>query len=131
MGRCFACRRGGAILAPGDWLCAGARARKCCVNELKTEIERRWRELFARLAGGEDASPGMRLRTEGMMEAAVVVGSASRDALQTRMAEVYSEVFDRALSDDFGADWREFFPFPQIPAMGRRAPVYPSTREPV
>jgi hypothetical protein len=101
------------------------------MDELTIEIERRWRGLFARLAGGDDVAPGMRLRTEGMMEAAVVVGSASPDSLQTRMEQVYHDVFDRPLSDDFGADWRAFFPFPQIPAMGRRAPVYPSTREPV
>ena len=99
------------------------------MDELKAEIERRWREIFARLAGGEDVAPGMRLRTEGMMAAAVIVGPASRDALQARMEAVYSEVFERALSDDFGADWREFFPFPQIPAFMQRAPVYPSTSD--
>ncbi len=98
---------------------------------LEVEIERRWEELFARLAGGEDVAPGMRLRTEGLMEAAAIIGLASRDALQSRMERVYREVFGRPLSDDFGDDWRALFPFPQIPAMGRRAPVYPSTREPV
>jgi hypothetical protein len=45
------------------------------------------------------------------------------------MDDCYRQAFGRTLADDFGDDWREFYPFPQIPAMGRRAPVYPSTRD--
>ena len=35
----------------------------------------------------------------------------------------------QTIGEAFGADWEAFFPFPQIPAMARRAPVYPSTRD--
>ena len=38
------------------------------------ELERRWRSMFEALAKGDDVPPGERLRAEGMMEAAVLVG---------------------------------------------------------
>jgi hypothetical protein len=63
------------------------------------------------------------------MEAALLLGAASPQELDRAMDDGYRQAFGRTLADDFGADWREFYPFPQIPAMGRRAPVYPSTRD--
>jgi hypothetical protein len=99
------------------------------MDKLVHEIERRWREMFARLAGGDDVSPGMRLRAEGLMEAAVLVGDASPDDLQAAMAATYLAVYQRPIEQDFGEQWRDDYPFPQIPAMARRAPVYPSTAE--
>lgn len=85
--------------------------------------------MFDALAGGGDVPPARRLRAEGMMEAAVLVGEVSREQLLRRMDECYREAFGRTLEEDFGADWQAFYPFPQIPAMGRRAPVFPSTSD--
>jgi hypothetical protein len=85
--------------------------------------------MFTALAGGDDVPPSQRLRAEGMMEAAVLSAVATPEALSQSMDRCYQDAFGRSISDDFGADWEEFFPFPQIPAMARRAPVYPSTHD--
>ena len=63
------------------------------------------------------------------MEAAVLCGEAPAEVLQADLDEAYREVFGRSLAAEFGEDWREFFPFPQIPGFMRRAPVWPSTRD--
>jgi hypothetical protein len=96
---------------------------------LQAELERRWQRMFAALAGGDDVSPGQRLRTEGMMEAVALLGIATPAALLESMDGCYLAAFGRSIGDEFGAEWQEFFPFPQIPAMAQRAPVYPSTRD--
>lgn len=98
-------------------------------TELLAEIRKRWTAMFEALAAGEDLPPGQRLRAEGMMEAAVLAGEASQEAVTAAMEECYRAAFGRSLAAEFGDDWRDFFPFPQIPAMARRAPVYPSTSE--
>ena len=98
-------------------------------RELCPELALRWRDLYRRLHRGEDLPPAARLRTEGLMEAAVLAGEAGPEALQGAMDEAYREVYGHALAQDFGAHWREFYPFPQIPAVMRRAPVWPSTRD--
>lgn len=95
---------------------------------LQDELAQRWRHMFQSLAAGEDVAPSARLRAEGMMEAAILCDVAKVDLLSS-MDVCYRESFGRAITDDFGADWQDFFPFPQIPAMGSRAPVYPSTKE--
>lgn len=99
------------------------------MNELLLELRRRWATMFAALAAGSDASPALRLRAEGLMEAALLVRAATEQEIDDAMGDSYRKAFGRLIVDDFGADWRDFFPFPQIPAMGRRAPVYPSTRD--
>ncbi len=38
---------------------------------LLAEIESRWHNIFATLKAGGDVAPGLRLRTEGLMEAAL------------------------------------------------------------
>ena len=85
--------------------------------------------MFSALAAGDDVPPGQRLRAEGMMEAALLLDAASVQELDRAMDDCYRQAFGRGIDEDFGADWREFYPFPQVPAMGRRAPVYPSTRD--
>lgn len=97
------------------------------MTELLDELKRRWLAMFGALAGGDDVPPAQRLRTEGMMEAALVLHVATEVELSAAMDSCYSACFGRAIAEDFGDDWRDFHPFPQIPAMGRRAPVYPST----
>ena len=91
------------------------------------ELNRRWRRIFKTLRGGGEVSTSMRLRTEGVMEAVVALGLASETELQDALELCYRESFDDALPQD----WRELFPFPQVPGFGLRAPVYPSTRDQV
>lgn len=98
-------------------------------NALVTAIERGWREAFTALSEGDDLPPGQRYRLEGMMAAAEVLRPGVGDQLMTSMDAVYREVFGETLADTFGGDWRQFYPFPQIPAVMRRAPVYPSTAD--
>ncbi len=97
------------------------------MSTLLTELEARWRRIFAMLKAGGDVAPGLRLRTEGLMEAAVLSGEATAEAISSAMEACYLEVFGCSIAQDFEDDWQVFFPFPQIPAMGHRAPVYPST----
>ena len=73
--------------------------------------------------------PSTRLRAEGMMESALLLGQASVEELDRAMSQCYQGAFNRSITGDFGTDWRVFYPFPQIPAMGLRAPVYPSTND--
>jgi hypothetical protein len=93
---------------------------------LEIELEQRWSTMFAALASGDDVPPSRRLRAEGMMEAAVLLGIATADELLQSMNHCYQGAFDQSIAVAFGDDWQELFPFPQIPAMARRAPVYPS-----
>ena len=99
------------------------------MDRLETELEARWSNMFGALAAGEDVSPALRLRAEGIMEAAVLLGLASQEELLEAMDHCYRAAFGHDIVKDFGQDWREFYPFPQIPAVGRRAPVYPSTHD--
>ena len=91
------------------------------------ELERRWLAMFSGLAAGDDLPPAVRLRAEGLMEAAVIAGEATEQEVTEAMDACYRDSFGRALAQDFGPDWQDFHPFPQIPAMALRAPVYPST----
>lgn len=102
---------------------------KPLMSPLLSELEARWEAIYQRLATGEDVPPALRLRTEGLMEAAVLAGLESAEALQLRMAARYRELLGRELAADWGDDWRDFFAFPQIPGFGRRAPVWPTTRD--
>lgn len=99
------------------------------MHALEAELEQRWRAMFAALAAGDDVAPAQRLRAEGVMEAAALLAIASPMALSDAMDRCYQAAFGHSIAADFGQDWQEFFPFPQIPAMARRAPVYPSTRD--
>lgn len=96
---------------------------------LIAELERRWQRLFRQLAEGLDVPPSQRLRLEGLMEAAAILDPGSEARLQAAMDTVYAQVNGRDLVADFGDDWSQLYPFPQIPAVGRRAPVYPSTND--
>lgn len=99
------------------------------MDALTRELHRRWQAMFTALAAGEDVPPSRRLRAEGMMEAALLLGLASAEELLRAMDSCYLAAYGRAIAEDFGSDWQDFHPFPQIPAMGKRAPVYPSTAD--
>lgn len=97
--------------------------------DLLAEIERRWTAMFSALADGRDIAPATRLRTEGLMEAAVLLQLAEPEALLRSMEDIYATVCGCALEESLGESWRTIYQFPQIPAVGRRAPVYPTTRD--
>jgi len=99
------------------------------MQDLLQELKARWTSMFTALAAGDDLPPTLRLRAEGLMEAALLTGAASAEELDAGMDACYLQALGQSLADDFGEDWRDFYPFPQIPAMGLRAPVYPSTRD--
>lgn len=96
---------------------------------LLAELERRWRAGFASLARGDDLPPGQRYRMEGMMESAALLAPGTEGEITEAMAAIYLAVFGKTLAQDFGEDWQQFYPFPQIPAVMQRAPVYPSTAD--
>jgi len=93
------------------------------------ELNRRWRSMFEALSRGDDLPPGPRLRAEGMMEALVLAGAASEAELRAAMAACHQDAFGETIAATFGEDWATLFPFPQIPALAQRAPVYPSTKD--
>ena len=99
------------------------------MSPIVAELQRRWRAMFAALCRGEDLPPTHRLRAEGMAEAAVLAGLGSAESLDEEMDRCYREACGRSLAEDFGERWRDFAPFPENPAMARRAPVYPSTAD--
>lgn len=96
---------------------------------LLEELRRRWSGMFAALFGGDHIPPTERLRAEGMMESLALIEELSPSAIDREMNACYQQAFGRSLAEAFGADWRGFYPFPQIPAVGQRAPVYPSTKD--
>ncbi|TXS89271.1 hypothetical protein FV139_20245 [Parahaliea maris] len=96
---------------------------------LLTELERRWKSIFEQLEAGLDVPPGERLRAEGLMEALAILDPGAEARLQAAMDVAYRQVCGRGLDRDLGDDWGEFYPFPQIPAVMQRAPVYPSTSD--
>ena len=99
------------------------------MRDLQAELKRRWMAMFTSLADGGDVPPAQRLRTEGMMEAAAMLEVASSEQLVQAMNECYKVAFGQDITAVFGDNWQDFYPFPQIPAMGKRAPVYPSAPE--
>ena len=94
-------------------------------EQVLNELRQRWRAIFAALAGGGEVPPAQRLRTEGMMETLVILGLYSEQELQAALAACYRDCYGVPLEQG----WQEWFPFPQIPGFGQRAPVYPSTRD--
>jgi hypothetical protein len=99
------------------------------MTELEQEIHRRLRQLFQRLAEGDDAPPAMRLRLEGLREAAVLSGVCSAEQLQAMMDVAHQNVYGQTLSQRFGKDWARYQPFPEVPAFAARAPVTVTTRD--
>jgi hypothetical protein len=99
------------------------------VNELQAEIIRRLEQMYRTLHAGDDVAPATSLRTEGLLEAAVLAGVADQQSLDQLLNQSYSAVCKTTLAQSFGDDWRDFYPFPQIPLRMQRAPVFPSTRD--
>mgnify|MGYP006290976577 CR=1 FL=1 len=93
---------------------------------LYPEIERRLRRLLERLALGDDAPPGPRLRLEGLCEAAVLTGECDVPAIDALLDSLHRELRGRSLDEALGAHWRQAHPFPELPLYMDRAPVSPS-----
>ena len=99
------------------------------MSVIADELHSRWLAMFEALARGEGLTPGLRLRTEGMMEAALLCEGTQEEALTAAMGRCFLQATGQTLVEAFGDQWREFYPFPQIPAVTERAPVYPSTKD--
>ena len=87
------------------------------------ELQGRWRRIFSTLRDGGEIPPSQRLRAEGFMEAVALLELSTEAAIQDALEQCYRETFGEPLP----SDWRDLFPFPQIPGFGQRAPVFPST----
>ena len=98
-------------------------------DELKHEIQNRWREIFSSLEEGYDVSPSKRLRTEGLMEAANLIGHWGKEDQYNDMQQIFREVSGKDIEKLLGFEWRRVHLFPEIPAYSKRAPVYPSTND--
>ena len=97
------------------------------VDALLQELECRWDRIFAGLVAGDDVPPSLQLRTEGLMEACVILGISDEAGLGKAMNARYVAATGRMFEEDFGDAWNALYPFPQIPIKTLRAPVYPST----
>jgi hypothetical protein len=86
-------------------------------------VESRLTALFQRLADGDDAPPGQRLRLEGLLEAVVYRAELSEEAADELIDTVHRQIFGDGLTDRLGDDWRAAHPFPELPVFARRAPV--------
>lgn len=93
-------------------------------SRLDAELAQRWQNMLSAVAAGDDIPPGLRWRTEGMMEALVLLGTRSGGELQQAMADAYRKSLGRSLACDLGDDWQSGHPFPEIPFFMRRAPVH-------
>ncbi len=98
-------------------------------DNLKHEIQSRWREIFSSLQRGNDVSPSKRLRTEGLMEAANLIGCWREEEQYRKMQAIYRELSGEDLNHLLGFEWRSLHIFPEIPAYTKRAPVFPSTTD--
>lgn len=96
------------------------------MEALFEELQQRWGQMFKALAAGDDLPPAQRLRTEGLMEAAALLGADPRE-LQQKMSASHNAAFGSTLDEALGEGWETFHRFPEIPAFARRAPVYPTT----
>lgn len=98
------------------------------MNDLITEIETRLATALERLAAGDDLPPSLRLRLEGLCEAAVIVGAVDAQEIDALVEAQMKSLRGVDLRDALGADWRAMHPFPELPVYMDRAPVSPSAK---
>lgn len=94
---------------------------------LQREIEARLRALLLRVAAGDDVPPGLRMRLEGLMEAAVLMGAATPESLHETLDGLHGEILGAPLAASLGDRWTELYPFPELPVFMQRAPVFRGT----
>ena len=71
---------------------------------LKEEIVSRWKEIFSSLKRGDDVSLGKRLRTEGLMEAASIIGSWDKEDQYSEMQLIYRDVYGVGIENLLGKE---------------------------
>lgn len=88
------------------------------------QVEQRLRDIFSRQFAGKDVSPGMRLRTEGFMEAGIALGMASAEDLSDLVSRLYQLIYLEAPQQDvLDRSGKRVL----IPLQMQLAPVKPST----
>lgn len=85
------------------------------------EIESRLSLIFKAYAGGEDVPPARLYRTEGFIEAGCCMGYITEVAVSKLMQRLHQQILGRRLDMAAGSGIH-------IPALMKRAPVYPSTK---
>lgn len=93
-------------------------------SAIMAEVKARLRAMLQAVAAGEDIPPGQRWRTEGLMQALVLLGTRRDEELQQVIEDIHVEVLGQSLADVLGSDWRRDYPFPEIPFFMQRAPVH-------
>ena len=89
-------------------------------QKVHAQISSRLLDIFSAYQRGDDVPPAQLFHTEGFVEACCVMGVITREEAFQIMAAVYTQVFNEPLVN---SSEQEF----QIPALMKRAPVYPST----
>ena len=93
------------------------------------EIDGRLRNFFVELGDGGNSSPACRFQLEGMLRAAVILEISTPAALWQRLSRVHADVCGASAESVFGQPWDDPEGFPELPVLGRRAPVYPTTKQ--
>jgi hypothetical protein len=96
---------------------------------LLIQIDDRLESFFAEMRDGGNSSPASRFQLEGLLQAAVTLEIATQATLWQRLSRVYSEVCGVSAESVFGEPWNSQEGFPALPVLGRRAPVYPTTKQ--
>ena len=91
------------------------------MDAILQELASRWRGMYSSLEQGRDVPPGIGLRAEGMMEAAVICGAASAVQLDELLSTCYRECTGRALTTDLGEKTGEATAVVQAWYSGQRA----------
>lgn len=99
------------------------------MTKLRSLLLSRFEDIFKRLEAGEDVPPSLRLRTEGLLEALVLIEEATVDELDKILEDLHKVHRGASLTEELGADWRHLHPFPELPLWMDRAPVFPSTSD--
>lgn len=87
-------------------------------------IEQRLVEIFTAYKQGQDVSPARRFHLEGYVQACCELQLISIEQALKLMADTYTGVFAEPFDVERQCEQQQAF---VIPALMKRAPVYPST----
>lgn len=91
------------------------------MTDVAALIEQRLNKIFADYQSGQDVSPALRFATEGMMELALAAGLLTQKQLNSSLNNCYRRCFNNPAEPSLVA--------PRIPALMKRAPVVPTTKD--
>ncbi|MEM6606323.1 MAG: hypothetical protein AAF671_11230 [Pseudomonadota bacterium] len=94
---------------------------------VQSEVEKRLDDLLMRLQHHQDVPPGPLHRLEGLLEAVVLLDAATIHQLNLLLDQRCLSLLGQSMEERLGKNWREHYPFPQLPLYAARAPVVPST----